>query len=103
MKPNSLLSFRLGKRIKVRGTKIHIHTFKCAEEPIRHSGKAFILVLEATLKLLRVGDLKWMSHFNAFYITKTKPTVAFPVCMMLGIICCPFVDRVPNRIVFGGS
>lgn len=62
-------------------------------QPIRHSGKAFILVLEATLKLLRVGNLKWMSHFNAFYITKTKPKVAFPVFMMLGIICCPLLTE----------
>lgn len=54
-------------------------------------GKAFILVLKGTLKLLRVGDLKWMSHFNAFYITKTKPKVAFPVFMLLGIICCPLL------------
>ena len=36
------------------------------------------MVVEATLKLVRVGNGKWMSHFNAFYITKTKPKVAFP-------------------------
>lgn len=80
-----------------------MHSFTCAEKPIRRSGKAFVLVLEATLKVLRVGDLKWVSHFNAFYITKTKPTAACPVFMMLGIICCPFVDPVLNRVVFGGS
>lgn len=61
-------------------------------QPIRHSGKAFILVLEAALKLLRVGNLKWMSHFNAFYITKTKPKVAFPAFMM-EIICCPLLTE----------
>ena len=51
----------------------------------------FFLVLEATLKLLRVGNRKWMSHFNEFYITKTKPKVAFPVFLLLGIICCPLL------------
>ena len=43
-----------------------------------HSGEAFVLILEGTLNLLTVGSLKWVSHLNAFYITKTKPKVAFP-------------------------
>lgn len=53
----------------------------------------FFLVLEATLKPLRVGNRKWLSHFNEFYITKTKPKVAFPVFLLLGIICCPLLAK----------
>lgn len=92
MKNNNSLFSQPGKKEAKSVAHKNIYTFfKCAEEPIGHFGKAFILVLKATLKLPRLGDLKWMSHFNVFYITETKPKVAFPVFLLLGIICCPLL------------
>lgn len=70
---------------------INIYIFlKSAEQLIWHPWKAFILVLEGTLNLLTVGTPKWVSHVNVFYITKTKPKVAFPAFMLqesLAVLC----------------